>query len=775
MSKNLHEQSSEILAKVIDLPKKDALRKIEDLCEKNENLKSNVIELYLDIESEDFNKDEQDFKPESPSKSKIRVNPLPTKIFGQLRTLLLEKKWYRYLSLSFVFILLIVIGMTIRNGFKKQLLKDQQEKLEALLDIQSETLLQWMQGEDRISNTLSQSSEIIEIATYIDSIVSLDDSYELLKKQDLQSDIFQEFDEIRERNNLEGLSILHKDDPVVLLLSEQSASGNGKLFSHLELAGVFYDYMRASKKRGIGTTHFPPLPDYEILIDIPEGLNVGTYISFSTPILKDSAIISYMFTQYNVKNKFSEIMNNADHGKSAKVFAFSWDMKLLSTDRFEKELQQTYLLDFDSTKSSIQSFEIKDPGSDITDGSEPAKALIDQDYTTAMDEYFLQTEVTGYQDARGVIMMPYRDHRGVEVVGAWAWYNMLGFGLVAEEDAYEVLLSLRYFDVALILFFIILAILILMLNNLNVKFLKFGKKWEEFEKVGQYLLQEKLGEGGFGTVYKAKHSFLKSEVAIKLLKKEFIGTDALDRFEKEVKASSSLSHPNTIRVYDYGTTDSGQFYYVMEYLSGLSLDKVVQSYDEFPSSRAIYILLNTCYSLKEAHEKGLVHRDIKPANIMLCNQGGAYDVLKVLDFGLVKNVDASVSQQTQINRIGGTPMFMAPERLRDPFNADQRVDIYAIGAVGLYIFSGQYIVELISQKMLSGQDTISGGLNNQLIQREDIPTELKNLLMDCVHFDVEKRPKNMDELIIALEKIQEAYSWTRKEAEQWWKSYDVYS
>lgn len=774
MSKNLHEKSSEILAKVMDLPRADALKKIETLCKGEDDLKTNVLDLYMEIESEEFETEKQDFKPDSPSKSRIGKAQKHTQVFSKVTQALSENKILRYIALGLLFTIILIIGLFIRNGFKQQVEYKQQEKLEALLDMQSETVIQWMRREENISNALSQSEELIEIALALDSIVELDESLKLLESQDLSSPLFTRFSELRERLNIEGLSILHEREPVVLLLSEKAADGSNNIFTTLELAGVFYDYMRVVKDRPYATSHFPPLPDHEILIDAPDGINAGTYLSFATPIYKDSVLISYLFTQYNLKNEYSDIIKTAEHGESVKVYSYSYDCKLLTTDRFEKELQNTDLLNFDTTASSIQAYALRDPGNNILIDKYPIIKPIDQSYTSIMDACLIKVG-RYYGAGRGVLMEPYRDHRGIEVVGAWAWYPDLAAGLVAEEDAEEAFVSIRYFDWVLALFFIILAIFILLLNNLNVKFLRFGKKMKEFEQVGQYLLEEKLGEGGFGTVYKAKHSFLKSEVAIKLLKKEFIGTDALDRFEKEVKVSSSLSHPNTIRVYDYGTTDNGQFYYVMEYLSGLPLDKIVQSYDEFPINRAIYTLLHTCYSLKEAHEKGLVHRDIKPANIMLCNQGGAYDVLKVLDFGLVKNVDASISQQTQINRIGGTPMFMAPERLRDPFNADQRVDIYAIGAVGLYLFSGQYIVELISQKMLSGQDTISGGLNNQLIQREDIPSELKNLLMDCVHFNVEKRPGNIDELIKTLEKIQENYPWTRKDAEQWWKSYDVYS
>jgi serine/threonine protein kinase len=196
-------------------------------------------------------------------------------------------------------------------------------------------------------------------------------------------------------------------------------------------------------------------------------------------------------------------------------------------------------------------------------------------------------------------------------------------------------------------------------------------------------------------------------------------------------------------------------------------------YESFPINKALHVLLGTCYALREAHQKGLVHRDIKPMNIMLCNQGGSYDLVKLLDFGLVKQLDTNETQHTQLNRIGGSPMLMAPERLRDPYNADQRVDIYSVGAVGLYILSGKYLMEMISSKMMIGQQTIEGDLDQLIQSREDVPKELEQLLVSCIHFDPAKRPVDIDEVISTLEKLQMAFPYTYEEAKEWWKAYDV--
>nr|WP_240972503.1 serine/threonine-protein kinase [Flammeovirga yaeyamensis] len=290
--------------------------------------------------------------------------------------------------------------------------------------------------------------------------------------------------------------------------------------------------------------------------------------------------------------------------------------------------------------------------------------------------------------------------------------------------------------------------------------------------MGQYHLIDKIGEGGFGEVYKAEHSLLKMPVAIKLLKQGST-EDSIQRFEKEVKITSSLKHPNTIKVYDFGRSPQGQFYYVMEYINGITLSKILEIEKKLPIERIVYVLRMVCYSLREAHQNHLVHRDIKPLNIMLSQQGGAFDQVKLLDFGLVKDLESQ--ENTQLHKIGGTPMFMAPERMRDPYNNDHRVDIYSIGALGLYLLSGRFLVELVSQKVMSGEETIQGNFRDKLIDREDVPQELKDMLLECIRFDPEKRVQHIDDFIDLLEQLQHQYPWTQKMAKDWWKTYDEYS
>ena len=213
----------------------------------------------------------------------------------------------------------------------------------------------------------------------------------------------------------------------------------------------------------------------------------------------------------------------------------------------------------------------------------------------------------------------------------------------------------------------------------------------EAKKFGQYQIREKIGAGGMGEVYLAEHQLLKRPCALKLIRPE-AGADpvALARFEREVQSAARLSHPNTIEIYDYGHIDDGTFYYVMEYLPGISLQDLVTQYGPLPAGRAIYLFRQVCAGLAEAHSLGLVHRDLKPANIFVSVRGGESDVAKVLDFGLVKLTDDhSGVELTSDQRVSGTPLYMAPEQATGDRSLDARADIYALGCMLYFVLTGQ--------------------------------------------------------------------------------------
>ena len=293
-------------------------------------------------------------------------------------------------------------------------------------------------------------------------------------------------------------------------------------------------------------------------------------------------------------------------------------------------------------------------------------------------------------------------------------------------------------------------------------------------RLGQYLLEEKIGEGGMGIVYRASHAMLKRPTAVKLIAPSKASPDHLLRFEREVQLTARLTHPNTIAIFDYGRTNDGVFYYAMEYLDGLSLETLVALHGAQPPARVTHVLKQACAALAEAHGVGLVHRDIKPANLMLCRRGGLADVLKVLDFGMVKElVGAEAPKLSKENAVLGTPLFMSPEAITTPEQTDGRSDLYALGAVAYYLLTGTHVFpsssafQVLAAHVHSDPEPPSARLGAPL------PDGLGELVLRCLRKDVRDRPQSAGEMLAALEALP--LVWGHADAEAWWSKHGATS
>jgi serine/threonine-protein kinase len=293
----------------------------------------------------------------------------------------------------------------------------------------------------------------------------------------------------------------------------------------------------------------------------------------------------------------------------------------------------------------------------------------------------------------------------------------------------------------------------------------------EARQLGQYRLVRLLGAGGMGQVYLAEHQLLKRPCAIKVIRPgQSADPQAIARFEREVQTTATLTHPNTIEIYDYGHTDDGTFYYVMEYLPGLSMADLVARHGPLPPERVIYLLRQACDALREAHSAGLIHRDIKPANIFVSERGGVYDVVKLLDFGLAKGSDANAASSPQITQEGtvaGSPMFMSPEQaLGQP--SDARCDIYSLGAVAYYLltaqppFQGNTAMELI---VAHARDPASPPSR----LRPEVPPDLDRLVLRCLEKEPEGRFQSALSLDEGLAACEAASRWSARAAAIWWE------
>ena len=298
-------------------------------------------------------------------------------------------------------------------------------------------------------------------------------------------------------------------------------------------------------------------------------------------------------------------------------------------------------------------------------------------------------------------------------------------------------------------------------------------------ELGSYRLVERLGSGGMGEVWRAEHRMLARPAAIKLIRTDGSSAgssrEVQRRFEREARATARLSSPHTVQIYDFGTTEEGTFYYVMELLEGFDLETLVRRFGPVPPERAVHLLHQACLSLAEAHERGFTHRDIKPANIYVCHYGIQYDFVKILDFGLVKSsgvIDAADGTLTAVGTITGTPNYMSPEMAlgRD---VDFRADIYSIGCVGYWLISGRPVFEEQSpiEVVMDHARTPPPRLSER--SSVSLPEGLEDLLFSCLQKDPEDRPQSVAKLGQAFETIPVSPVWTPLRARQWWLEHPV--
>ena len=300
----------------------------------------------------------------------------------------------------------------------------------------------------------------------------------------------------------------------------------------------------------------------------------------------------------------------------------------------------------------------------------------------------------------------------------------------------------------------------------------------EANELGQYVLEEKIGGGGMGEVWRARHRLLIRPAAIKLIRPQTAG-DAellLRRFEREARATAALKSPHTVQLYDFGATEDGRLYYVMELLDGLDLDTLVRRYGPLPAERAVHLMRQVCSSLQDAHANGLVHRDIKPANIVVSRAGSTFDFVKVLDFGLVKLDPAEKNGGSAVNLTSEgiasvTPAFMAPETVLGVADTDHRVDLYALGCAAYWMLTGRLVFagKTAIETMLHHAHTPPPRPSSR--SELPIPAPLEELIMECLEKDPARRPASADLVSARLDAVPLESEWTADRAARWWATH----
>ena len=658
---------------------------------------------------------------------------------------------------------LLGTGYWANHAIRDGLRRFQEEALETLLAANVKALLIW--AEDERSFVESHATDpalrgdveaLIELAAAPpDPIAAIRDSEILGRLQDRFGHVVGErYTSGEEFGIYDEYSAFYVIDPAGMILASSDRSDVGE------------------RLRPQGLAIMRPVLDGRVVLSKPveverradgrQGAMSQMMVAVAPVTDDDEKVIAVLAFTIDPEEEFTEILSVGRLGKTGETYAFDDRGMLLSESRYEDDLKDFGLMPNEPGARSSLQIQVRDPGGNLYRGHRNDTPVSGRPLTLAA-----ANAVDG--KGPGMDVHGYRDYRGVEVIGAWTWLPEYDVGVVTEVDADEanqLLAPLQrvFWGLLGITTFVTLAALFA-----SHVVQRLSRGIDEVKQLGQYQLLRKIGEGGMGSVYLGRHAMLRRPTAIKLLKPDAMTTEGLARFEREVRITSELTHPNTIVIYDYGRTPEDLFYYAMEYLNGITLSKLIDVGGAVPAPRVLHILRHVCASLEEAHYRGLVHRDIKPPNVMVCLRGLDADVVKVLDFGLVKDVDAPDSIDITLpNIIGGTPMYIAPERLKDPTTLDARADLYALGAVAFNMLTGQPLYPGGSPMEIGYYALNSPTPRPSDVTSAPIPPELDQLIFECLSKDPNDRPDDAGVMLERLDAIEVDDPWTQVSARAWW-------
>jgi hypothetical protein len=657
---------------------------------------------------------------------------------------------------------LAVAGLWIRTSIERAMREDMAEELQTLLDTSVAAVELWMNTEQVQAQQVANETEIRRIANELRKVAAgaADDEAALvLTQSELQGELKKALRSILGGGRYAGYALA--DTNGLILASDRP-----------QLIGIVppdpYPELIAKCLQD-GATVTRPFPSVVMMRDDSGQLRVGLPTMFALAQQRDLTgdVIGVFGLRLRPEDDFARLLGIARPGETGETYAFDKNGLLLSESRFTKDLIRLGLIADQPGARAQLNVLLRDPEVDLTTGKRPAKTRAEQS-PTAMVAQAVKGEA-------GVNVEGNRDYRGVPVVGAWTWLPAYDLGIATEVDvaeAYRLLYILRRVFWSLFGLLAASSVLIFFFSIAMARVQRAAQNAALAAKeLGQYQLEDKLGEGGMGVVYRGRHRMLRRPTAIKLLHPDKTTDEAIARFEREVQLTCQLNHPNTIAIYDYGRTAEGIFYYAMEYLDGVNLDSLVQRHGPQPEGRVILILRQICGSLAEAHEIGLVHRDIKPANIVLGRRGGESDVVKVLDFGLVKAVDSTKEANiTSAGSVVGTPLYMSPESIERPGEIDNRSDLYAVAAVGYFLlvgappFEGKSVVEICMHHARTPPQRPSERLSRP------VGSDLEAILLKGLAKRPEDRFSTARDFADALAACASAASWTARQADAWWRT-----
>ena len=633
---------------------------------------------------------------------------------------------------------LFVIGYVTFIKLRTEMHKVVRNQLESSLISNAESLKQWLETQKSLVENLANQPEMKDLAEQVAKVYEKGGSEEVLKSS--------AFSEMRKR------------------LRNYCQSTD---FQEFYLINYDYQCIAAEQQKFVGyqlsqaNSCFPALQNLsETIVQLPlkgseDTGNAETISMFAATPIKDKTgnIVAIMALVLPPEKTFSRVMRASRVGESGETYAINEQGWMISESRFTEQLKKEGHL-AQEKNTSVLHIRAEQPEGGLTAmASSALGGEKDVSYP------FVTSNIKGYLD-----------YRGVAVVGAWTYLDEYGFALTSEMD-YEEAMSpvavIRSANIIVVGLATTFLIMLMIYSRMNIEIEEeLQEAVSNAKEMGQYRVLGKIGEGGMGVIYKAEHKLMKRETAVKLLKSEACSEEVINRFEKEVMLSSKLTHPNTISIYDFGKTEEGVFYYVMELLDGLDIDEFVEKCGPLTPQRTIYLLLQACASLNEAHLKNLIHRDIKPQNIMVCHSGAEFDVVKVLDFGLVKELTA---EATMTMSISGSPKYMSPESITAPQDVTSSTDIYSLGITAFFMLTGRYPFNKGDSPTAALFQHINAEPKRPSeVVKFSIPEDLENLIMKCMEKDPRDRPASMNDLAKELMACQDAHGWDKHKAMEWW-------
>ncbi len=658
-------------------------------------------------------------------------------------------------------LLLSTIGFFVRGAIETTIKGNVAAGLQTLVTLETEMLKKWFEVQEATAESLANDATVrntvYEMLDTERTELTGEPVAAAIRSSDLHRQLAKELAPAMSAHGYVGFLLADKSKRIV-------SSSHAALIGERDMPE--YDHFLDRALNG-ETFVSPPFASVVMMPGRDGRSQMGVPTMYACAPVRDPSfqVIGVLALQIRPEREFTQILHLGRVGPSGETYAFNSDGVMVSNTRSDEELILLGLLPDHANAHAMLQLMVRDPGGDMTSGYRP-QVRRSQLPLTAM----AADSIAGNA---GLNVDGYRDYRGVPVIGAWTWMPKYEIGVVTEVEAAQafrplVILQRTFLTIYILLVLSAVAIFVFTILVARLQ-LQARDAVIEAQQLGQYKLEGKLGEGAMGVVYKGHHSMLRRPTAIKLLHTDKVNETSISRFEREVQITCQLNHQNTIAIYDYGRTPEGVFYYAMEYLDGMDLQDLVKQYGAQPESRVIHILLQICGSLYEAHSLGLVHRDIKPANVMLNRRGCEPDVVKVLDFGLVKAADQKVGAvQAGEGSLTGTPLYMSPESIQTPMTVDARSDIYAVGAVGYFLLTGLPVFEAEGIAALCQKHIEEKPLTPSRRAQVEVSSQLEDAIMSCLDKSRAKRPQTARDLSLLISKCAAAGAWTIEDGDRWW-------